>query len=122
VSFDPTYTYDPSKLTFGPKRHGKFIVQPGPNNPVGVVYIALNAPGYGIHGSPGPNKIGKTASHGCVRLTNWDALLLARAVKPGVKVSFVHERGGTAQRGAWSDPWRSSVSPAPRRAMLEGQP
>jgi lipoprotein-anchoring transpeptidase ErfK/SrfK len=100
VSFNPTYTYDPAKLTFGPKRHGKFIVRPGPNNPVGVVYIALNAPGYGIHGSPGPNKIGKTASHGCVRLTNWDALLLARAVKPGVKVSFVHERGGTAGRGA----------------------
>ena len=94
VSFNPIYTYDPSRLTFGPKRHGKFIIQPGPNNPVGVVYIALNAPGYGIHGSPGPNKIGKTASHGCVRLTNWDALLLARAVRPGVKVSFVHQRGG----------------------------
>jgi len=93
VSFNPIYTYDPSKLTFGPKRHGKFNIQAGPNNPVGLVYIALNAPGYGIHGTPGPDKIGKTASHGCVRLTNWDALLLAHAVKPGVKVSFLHARG-----------------------------
>jgi lipoprotein-anchoring transpeptidase ErfK/SrfK len=93
VSFNPIYTYDPSKLTFGPKRHGKFDIQAGPNNPVGIVYIALNAPGYGIHGTPGPDKIGKTASHGCVRLTNWDALLLGHAVKPGVKVSFLHARG-----------------------------
>ena len=93
VSFNPIYTYDPSKLTFGPRRHGKFDIQAGPNNPVGLVYIALNAPGYGIHGSPGPGKIGKTASHGCVRLTNWDALLLGHAVKPGVKVSFLHARG-----------------------------
>jgi lipoprotein-anchoring transpeptidase ErfK/SrfK len=93
VSFNPIYTYDPSKLTFGPKKHGKFDIQAGPNNPVGLVYIALNAPGYGIHGTPNPDTIGKTASHGCVRLTNWDALLLAHAVKPGVMVSFIHARG-----------------------------
>ncbi len=94
VSFNPVYTYDPSKLTWGPKSHGRFSIKPGPNNPVGLVWIALNAPGYGVHGSPNPDKIGKTASHGCVRLTNWDALLLAHAVKPGVTVSFVSERGG----------------------------
>jgi len=94
VSFNPTYTYDPSKLTFGPKKHGRFVIHPGPNNPVGIVYIALDRPGYGIHGTPEPDKIGKTASHGCVRLTNWDAMLLAPAVKPGVVVSFVHKRGG----------------------------
>ncbi len=93
VSFSPTYTYDPSKLTWGPKSHGRFTIKPGPNNPVGLVWIALNAPGYGVHGSPNPDKIGKTASHGCVRLTNWDALLLAHAVKPGVMVTFVHQRG-----------------------------
>ena len=96
VAFNPTYTYDPAKLTFGPRKHGKFIIQPGPNNPVGIVYIALDRPGYGVHGTPEPDKIGKTASHGCVRLTNWDALLLAHAVKPGVVVSFVHKRGGKA--------------------------
>jgi len=93
VSFNPTYTYDPAKLTWGPKRHGRFTIKPGPNNPVGLVWIALNAPGYGVHGSPNPDKIGKTASHGCVRLTNWDAVLLGHAVKPGVTVTFVNQRG-----------------------------
>jgi len=99
VSLNPTYTYDPAKLTWGPKRHGRFTIKPGPNNPVGLVWIALNAPGYGVHGSPNPDKIGKTASHGCVRLTNWDALLLAHAVKPGVTVSFVHARGDGSDSG-----------------------
>jgi lipoprotein-anchoring transpeptidase ErfK/SrfK len=94
VSYNPTYTYDPAKLTFGPKKHGRFIIHPGPNNPVGVVYMAMNRPGYGIHGTPEPDKIGKTASHGCVRLTNWDAMLLANAVRPGVVVSFINKRGG----------------------------
>ncbi len=94
VSYNPTYTYDPAKLTFGPKKHGRFVIHPGPNNPVGIVYIALNKPGYGVHGTPDPDTIGKTASHGCVRLTNWDALLLAHAVRPGVMVDFVHTRGG----------------------------
>jgi lipoprotein-anchoring transpeptidase ErfK/SrfK len=97
VSFNPVYTYDPSKLTWGPKSHGKFIIHPGPNNPVGLVWIDLNAPGYGIHGSPGPDQIGKTASHGCVRLTNWDAVALGHAVKPGVMVTFVRQRGGKAK-------------------------
>ena len=94
VAHDPTYTYDPSKLTWGPKSHGKFIVPSGPNNPVGVVWIDLNAPSYGLHGTPDPKEIGKTASHGCVRMTNWDALQLSRAVKPGVVVTFINSRAG----------------------------
>lgn len=89
IQYNPIYTYDPSKLTWGPKSHGKFSIQPGPNNPVGLVWIGLNAPGYGIHGAPSPSKIGKTESHGCVRMTNWDALLLAHAVKKGDQVVFV---------------------------------
>ena len=93
VSQNPDYMYDPSKLTWGPKHAGKLHIPPGPNNPVGVVWIALSAPDYGIHGSPDPHVIGKTASHGCVRLTNWDAEELSKAVKPGVKVTFVSERG-----------------------------
>ena len=93
VAKDPTYTYDPDKLTWGPKGQGKFTVKPGPNNPVGSVWIDLNAPSYGLHGTPEPRLIGKTASHGCVRMTNWDALLLSDAVKPGVKVQFVKSRG-----------------------------
>ena len=93
IQFNPLYTYDPAKLTWGPRRHGRFTIKPGPNNPVGVVWIGLNAPGYGIHGSPNPDRIGKTASHGCVRLTNWDAATLAAALKPGTEVDFVRERG-----------------------------
>ena len=100
VSFNPTYTYDPAKLTWGPKSHGRFTIRPGPNNPVGLVWIALNAPGYGIHGSPNPDKIGKTASHGCVRLTNWDALLLAHAVHFGDVVTFINERAGASDAHA----------------------
>ena len=67
----------------------KVVVAPGPNNPVGVVWIDLNKPSYGIHGTPDPHLVGKTASHGCVRLTNWDAWTLADKVKPGVTVRFV---------------------------------
>ena len=94
VSLNPDYLYDPAKLHWGPRSHGKLRVKPGPNNPVGAVWIDLNAPSYGVHGSPDPDKIGKTASHGCVRLTNWDAVALAGGVKPGVKVTFVGSRGG----------------------------
>lgn len=94
VSRDPDYVYNPAKLTWGPKKLGKFVIKPGPNNPVGVVWIDLNAPSYGLHGTPEPHTIGKTGSHGCVRMTNWDAQLLAGSVKPGVKVAFLNERGG----------------------------
>lgn len=89
VTFNPNYVYDPKVLTFGPKRKGKLKIAPGPNNPVGLVWIELTKPTYGIHGAPDPELVGKTASHGCVRLTNWDALALGRAVKPGTPVIFV---------------------------------
>ncbi len=88
VARNPDYVYDPSKLSYGDVNR-KVVVKPGPNNPVGVVWIDLNKPSYGIHGAPEPDKIGKTASHGCVRLTNWDAWELADKVKPGVMVRFV---------------------------------
>ena len=93
VAQHPDYEYDPSKLTWGPKKAGKLHIPPGPNGPVGVVWIALTAKDYGIHGTPDPHTIGKTASHGCVRLTNWDAEELSKAVHPGVKVTFVSQRG-----------------------------
>ncbi len=95
VARNPDYVYDPKKLHWGPRSHGKLTIKPGPNNPVGVVWIDLNAPSYGIHGSPDPEKIGKTASHGCVRLTNWDAQALAAGVKPGVLVTFEGRRGSS---------------------------
>jgi lipoprotein-anchoring transpeptidase ErfK/SrfK len=88
VAENPDYVYDPTKLHWGPRSHGKLTIKPGPKGPVGVVWIGLNAPSYGIHGSPNPNLIGKTASHGCVRLTNWDARALAAGVKPGTPVQF----------------------------------
>ena len=99
VAWNTDYVYDPAKLHWGPRSHGKLHIKPGPNNPVGVVWIALNAPSYGIHGTPDPTTIGKTASHGCVRLTNWDAVALAQGVKPGVMVDFVGVRGGKARNG-----------------------
>lgn len=82
----PNYTYDPSMYD---KSGGKVIVPPGPNNPVGAMWIDLSRDGYGIHGTPDPAQIGKTASSGCVRLTNWDAEQLADAVEEGVTVEFV---------------------------------
>ena len=89
VTFDPTYVYDPKVLTFGPRRKGVLKIAPGPNNPVGSVWIELTIPTYGIHGAPDPELVGKTASHGCVRLTNWDAVALGHAVKPDTPVIFV---------------------------------
>jgi len=86
---NPTYTYDPSRLTFGKASQGKLTIQAGPNNPVGSTWIDLTKDTYGIHGTPDPRLIGKTASHGCVRLTNWDARQLGAAVKKGTKVVFV---------------------------------
>jgi lipoprotein-anchoring transpeptidase ErfK/SrfK len=89
VAFNPNYTYNP-KINFKQGDNDKVLtIPPGPNGPVGSVWIALDKPTYGIHGTPDPSKIGKTASHGCVRLTNWDAQELARIVKPGVMVEFV---------------------------------
>ncbi len=89
VSFNPTYHYDPSRLpTFGRRNHGALTIKAGPNNPVGVVWIALSLDTYGIHGAPEPQQVSKTQSHGCVRLTNWDATELGHAVHAGVPVSF----------------------------------
>lgn len=90
VAHDPTYTYDPERVSYaGDAIQRRLVVAPGPNNPVGTVWIDLSRPSYGIHGTPDPALIGKTASNGCVRLTNWDAEALAEAVEPGVEVVFV---------------------------------
>ena len=90
VAPKPAYFYDPTRLTFTPTgAKGKLRIAPGPNNPVGSTWIALTIPTYGIHGAPDPTEIGKQQSHGCVRLTNWDAAELGKAVKKGVPVDFV---------------------------------
>lgn len=98
IAFDPTYNYDADNLpAFNDNSGRRFTIQPGPNNPVGLVWIALNRPSYGIHGTPNPQLISKTSSHGCIRLTNWDAVELGQAVQAGVKVEL-HEGGAQAQR------------------------
>ncbi|MCT7377492.1 L,D-transpeptidase [Chelativorans salis] len=89
VAFDPEYTYNPTKNFKQGNNDRVLTIPPGPNGPVGSIWIALSKPTYGIHGTPEPSKIGKTYSHGCVRLTNWDAQELAKRVKPGVTVEFV---------------------------------
>jgi lipoprotein-anchoring transpeptidase ErfK/SrfK len=87
VAPEPNYTYDPARVTSGGGGR-KFVIPPGPNNPVGAVWIDLSRDTYGIHGTPDPAQIGKTASSGCVRLTNWDVQQLASAVEAGVTVVF----------------------------------
>ena len=88
IAINPEYTYNP-KVNFKQGDNDQVLsIPPGPNGPVGSVWIALSKPTYGIHGTPDPSKIGKTESHGCVRLTNWDASELAKLVKRGVSVQF----------------------------------
>jgi lipoprotein-anchoring transpeptidase ErfK/SrfK len=86
---DPNYTFNPAILSATAAREGitqKFIIQPGPNNPVGTVWIGLNLPSYGIHGTPEPEQVGRTESSGCFRLANWNAETLLRMVRPGTPV------------------------------------
>jgi lipoprotein-anchoring transpeptidase ErfK/SrfK len=89
VRYHPTYLYDPSLFWNGDPEDAKVEIPAGPNNPVGLVWIALSKEHYGIHGTPDPSMIGRSQSHGCVRLTNWDALRLAGLVKPGTRVMFL---------------------------------
>jgi lipoprotein-anchoring transpeptidase ErfK/SrfK len=85
----PNYTYNPDVNFQQGENTDVLIVPPGPNGPVGSMWIDLTEPTFGIHGTPEPSKIDKTASHGCVRLTNWDAEELSKLVEPGVPVEFV---------------------------------
>jgi lipoprotein-anchoring transpeptidase ErfK/SrfK len=84
----PSFNYNPDLFWDANPQHAKARIPPGPNNPVGTVWIDLSKEHYGIHGTPEPSKIGHTQSHGCVRLTNWDAQRLARWAHPGTAVVF----------------------------------
>ena len=88
VAMNPAYYYNPDVNFVTDGIREKLKLPPGPNGPVGSVWIDLSKETYGIHGTPDPAKIDKEFSHGCVRLTNWDAEELAKLVKPGVKVVF----------------------------------
>jgi lipoprotein-anchoring transpeptidase ErfK/SrfK len=89
VISNPDYTFDPETFpesTEGRELGRKLLIPPGPNNPVGVAWIGLDRPGYGIHGTPAPEKVGRTESHGCFRLANWDALTLLNLAWVGLPV------------------------------------
>ena len=92
VSRNPTYRYNPDYHFKGVRSDKPFTIKPGPNNPVGTVWISLSAEGYGIHGTPEPGKVSKAESHGCVRLTNWDAERVAARVSKGTPVEFAADR------------------------------
>jgi lipoprotein-anchoring transpeptidase ErfK/SrfK len=84
VGRNPVFHYNPALFWDADPKHSKAKIAPGPNNPVGVVWITLSKPHYGIHGTPEPSLVGHTQSHGCIRLTNWDAHRLAGLVSPGI--------------------------------------
>jgi lipoprotein-anchoring transpeptidase ErfK/SrfK len=84
VARNPVFHYNPKLFWDAEPGDSKAKIPPGPNNPVGVVWIDLSKEHYGIHGSPEPSTIGKTQSHGCIRLTNWDAAAVAQAVSVGI--------------------------------------
>lgn len=88
VSLNPPFNYNPNLFWDSNPKDTKAKIPAGPNNPVGVVWIDLSKEHYGIHGTPEPSNIGRTQSHGCVRLTNWDALNVATLVRPGTRVVF----------------------------------
>jgi hypothetical protein len=88
VLWRPVFHYNPNLFWDADPDSKAAAINSGPNNPVGVVWIALNLEHYGVHGTPEPSKVGRTQSHGCVRLTNWDAARVASLVKAGTHVSF----------------------------------
>lgn len=90
---NPHFHYDPKLYHEVPHDMPDAHLNPGPNSPVGVVWMALSKPHYGIHGTKSPDEIGYASSHGCVRLTNWDALELAHRISEGIEVEFVDTRG-----------------------------
>ncbi len=92
IAPNPNYTFDPAVFPESPEAQAvghKLILPPGPNNPVGVAWIGLDKPGYGMHGTPGPEQVGRTESHGCFRLANWDAEYLIKLAWVGLPVEVV---------------------------------
>jgi lipoprotein-anchoring transpeptidase ErfK/SrfK len=89
VLFNPNFHYNPDLFWDANPSHTKATIPAGPNGPVGVAWINLSKEHFGLHGAPEPSQIGRTQSHGCVRLTNWDVVRLANMVGPGTPVRFV---------------------------------
>ena len=83
---DPVFSFDPAKLNDRNPKHAPAKIAPGPNSPIGVLWMGLSKPHYGIHGTPQPATVGRIETNGCIHLTNWDALKLAAISAPGVPV------------------------------------
>lgn len=98
VKPNPTYRYDPKYQFRGVKAKEPFTIKPGPNNPVGSIWIGLSEKSFGIHGTAEPSRVSKSESHGCVRMTNWDAERLGKSLKKGVPVSFVDGQKSAAKK------------------------
>jgi lipoprotein-anchoring transpeptidase ErfK/SrfK len=101
IQTNPVYRYNPKYRFRGVSATKPFTIKPGPNNPVGIVWIGLNGEGFGIHGTPDPAKVSKAESHGCVRLTNWDVNDLSKRVTKATPVIFVDgpEEPGNSRQG-----------------------
>ncbi len=120
VIHNPDYTYNPKYAFKGVKATKPFTIAPGPNNPVGSVWLDLSDEGYGIHGTPQPELVGKTQSHGCIRLTNWAVEDLASLVRAGTPVSF--EDAAPAQAPAQPSPTPTVPAPTPEQAPAPAVP
>ena len=83
---NPGFTYNPALLKNAPKDAQKVDIAAGPNNPVGVYWLGLSKPHWGIHGTPEPSRVGSMETNGCIHMTNWDVMRLAQLVKPGFAV------------------------------------
>ncbi|MCU1245044.1 MAG: murein L,D-transpeptidase [Acidobacteria bacterium] len=94
IAHDPNFHYQPTLFHEVPDSDPEAHLKPGPNSPVGVVWMALSKPHFGVHGTSDPDSIGYASSHGCVRLTNWDALEVSHRITRGVPVEFVDTRKG----------------------------
>jgi lipoprotein-anchoring transpeptidase ErfK/SrfK len=88
IFWNPPFHYNPRLFWDAERGHAKATIQPGPNNPVGVVWLDLSKEHYGIHGTPEPGQIARTQSHGCIRVTNWDAIALGQQVRDGTPAVF----------------------------------
>jgi hypothetical protein len=94
IIHDPHFHYDPTLYSEVPDSEPDAHMKPGPNSPVGVVWMALSKEHYGMHGTNDPEAIGYASSHGCVRLTNWDAAEVSHRIAKGVPVTFVDTKHG----------------------------
>ena len=86
INYMPIFRYDKEMLFHGRRSESGIVTPRGPNSKVGVAWMSLNKKGVGIHGTDNPDTIGRAASHGCIRLANWDAVKVAGMIKPGAKV------------------------------------